>query len=321
MTTRRVVAEIGSCGGDFALAIDTAQAAIDAGAWRVKGQGYTADTLTTKGAPSYGYDSITEPKTQYEAFGNALSADEWWKVADAVQDRFFLSVFDESWCMDYPYTFIKIASADITYKGLIQVAAATGAHVIMSTGAATVAEINTALGWIPDTQPTLMVCTLAYPTPPEDANVRRVGLMKVSHPDTGYSDHTRGVQAADLAFEYGATLVEKHFTITPDQGGDHDFAIGPDELRQLVNGDVSIPNRQRLLGDSTIGPVPVEAPARQYARRSIHARVDIPTGTTITRDMLHAVRPTGGLGPWLLDDPDGPVGTTAIRDYPAGTPI
>ena len=174
MTDRRVVAEIGSCNGDLALAIDTAQAAIEAGAWMVKGQMYQADTLTTKTAASYGYESIKEKPTQYEAFSNALSYDEWAKVTESVDGRFFASVFDLEACKEYPYHLIKLASADITYKALVEAAAATGAHVIMSTGAATRGEINDAMGWLSDVdagngsaRPTLLVCTLAYPCPPE----------------------------------------------------------------------------------------------------------------------------------------------------------
>ncbi len=327
MTFRRVVAEIGSCNGDLPLAIDTAQAAIEAGAWMVKGQMYQADTLTTKTAPSYGYESIKEKPTQYEAFSNALSYDEWGEVAEAVDGRFFASVFDLEACQDYPYQFIKLASADITYKALIEAAAATAAHVIMSTGAATRGEINDALRWaetpsrLIGSRPTLLVCTLSYPCPPENANLRRIETLQLSWPDTGYSDHTRGIAASHMALAYGATMVEKHFTIRPGTGGDNDFAIGPNELYDLVNGHgliVAEAIRDTLAGTSKIGPIPVEEPARQLARRSIHAAEDIEAGVALTPEMLAVVRPADGLPPANFDDT---VGKTLAFGVKAGDPI
>jgi sialic acid synthase SpsE len=324
-----VVAEIGSCGGDLGLACDTAQAAIEAGAWMVKGQMYAADRLVTKDAPTYGKDSIAEPATQYEAFSNTLTYDEWGEVAATIPGKFFASVFDLEACQDYPYEHIKIASADITYRGLIEAAAATGAQLIMSTGASTTDEISQAVIWS-GVQPTLMICTLCYPTEPSDANVRRVLTLLGSWPDTGYSDHTRGIQASHLAFEYGAVMVEKHFTITPGEGGDHDFAIGPEDLARLVTSDVPVSEGVRAVysGTPTLGVLGCEAPARHLARRSIHAKTDIPPGAQITRDMLTVIRPATGLAPWLLEAVKGqigadfsPVGKLANVAIAAGTPI
>jgi len=306
VSVRRVVAEIGSCQGDLQLAIDTAQAAIEAGAFLVKGQGYTADQLVTRTAPGYGHDSITEPATQYEAFENALTADEWAKVAAAVDGKFFLSVFDESWCVDYPYEYIKIASADITYRGLIETAAATGAHLILSTGAATREELNRAMSWTAGAASmALLVCTLSYPCDLADAHVGRVEKLRVSWPATGYSDHTRGIEAATVAFEVGATMVEKHFTIRRGTGGDHDFAIGPIQLHWLVNGlyTFEAETRDLVYGSARFGDIQLsEHAARRLARRSIYAKVDIAAGTVIRRSMVTMLRPGVGLEPWLIND-------------------
>lgn len=327
---RRVVAEIGSCQGDVQLAIDTAQAAIEAGAWMVKGQFYNADRLVTKTAPGYGKDSISEPATQYEAFTDALDYDEWAKVAAAVDGQFFASVFDLEACQDYLYEYVKIASADITYRGLIEAAVGTGAKLVMSTGASMEEEINRALAWCHPVRPTLLVCTLCYPTEPADAHVRRVSQMQLAYPDTGYSDHTRGIQAARLAFEYGAVMVEKHFTIRPGTGGDHDFAIGPDQMQSLVYDDFPVSGSIRTVygGNPDIGVLACESSARKLARRSIHAAVDIPGGATITRNMLTVIRPADGLEPWLLEAVKGqigadqsPVGKLAANDIAAGDPI
>lgn len=326
---RNIVAEIGSCGGDLNLAIDTAQAAVEAGATWVKGQMYQADRLVTKTAAGYG-QGIAEPATQHEAFRDALTYDEWGEVAAAVPGRFFASVFDLEACQDYPFEWIKIASGDITYRTLVEAAAQTGARLILSTGATTVDELNQTLGWIPDIRPTLLICTLCYPTSPADANVRRIKTLQLSWPDTGYSDHTRGVQAAELAFEYGAVMVEKHFTITPGMGGDHDFAIGPEDLTRLVTGQVPVSEAVRAVysGTSTVGVLSCEADARRLARRSIHAARDIPAGTAITRSDLVVIRPGDGLAPWLLHPVPGqigsdgsPIGKLTANLIPAGAPI
>ena len=265
----------------------------------VKGQMYTAESLVTKTAPSYGLASIEEPATQWEAFEQALSWDEWLAVADAVDGRFFASVFDLDALFDYPYKFVKIASADITYRGLIEAAAMSGADLILSTGGATLEEINTALTWCHGVRPTLLVCTLCYPTAPQSANVRRVKNMRLTYADTGYSDHTRGIVASALAFDYGAVMVEKHFTIKPGTGGDHDFAIGPEELSRLSIDWVPLSRTVRELygGTATIGPVACETDALTYARRSIHAKGDIAAGTKLKGDMLTVIRPADGIAP------------------------
>ena len=266
--------------------------------------------------------SITEPATQYEAFEKALTREEWAQVSAAVDGRFFLSVFDESWCLDYPYDYIKTASADITYRGLVEAAAGTGAHLIVSTGAATLEEVNRMLGWLDGEQPTLLVCTLSYPCAPSDAHVCRVEGLRVSWPDTGYSDHTRGITAASVAFERGAVLVEKHFTITPGVGGDHDFAIGPAELRWLVEDTYAVDpiGWRTVYGSASFGDIqPAEQSARHLARRSIHAKVDIAAGTQIEARHIHAIRPGDGIPPEFLEDYVGwllPVDVTAGQAMP-----
>lgn len=322
----KVIAEIGSCQGDLALAIDTAQAALEAGAWMVKGQFYRADTLTTRTAESYG-QGITEPVTQYEAFQHALTYEQWATVARTIgPDRFFASVFDLEACRDYPYGWIKIASADITYRQLIEAAAQTDARLIISTGAATADEIQKALTWIRKV-PLLLVCTLCYPCPPGEAHLARLHTLRRGFSGSvGYSDHTRGISVALHAFANGAEVVEKHFTITPGAGGDHDFAITPDELHLLATADLPDITPPELMGDPSFIPHPCEIPARTHARRSVCARVDIPAGTRITADMVAVLRPGTGLPPAVLVShhigaSGSPVGQLAQVDIPAGTPL
>ncbi len=298
---RRVVAEIGSYNGDLPLAIDTALAALDAGAWLVKGQMFQADTLTTKTARTYG-KGLNEPATQYEAFDNALSYDEWHKVAEVCDGRFFASVFDLEACQGYPYEWIKIASADITYRTLIEAASETGKQLIMSTGAASWRDIHRALSWIPRTHPTLLACTLSYPCPPRDANVKRVTTLKDFKLEVGYSDHTRGAAAAHLAFDLGASLVEKHFTIRPGTGGDNDFAASPDILRQIVGRVGAVSEAVGLVfgGSEILGVRASELAASKLARRSPYASEDIAAGEAVDESNTVMLRPAAGVEPWRI---------------------
>ncbi|KKL68110.1 hypothetical protein LCGC14_2128270 [marine sediment metagenome] len=228
------------------------------------------------------------------------------------------SVFHLDALNAYPYDYVKIASADITYRGLIEAAAGTGAHLIVSTGAATLEEVNRMLGWLDGEQPTLLVCTLSYPCAPSDAHVCRVEGLRVSWPDTGYSDHTRGITAASVAFERGAVLVEKHFTITPGEGGDHDFAIGPAELRWLVEDTYAVDpiGWRTVYGSASFGDIqPAEQSARRLARRSIHAAGYIAAGTIVTEEMVTMLRPGVGREPWQVDEV---IGQRAAHAYAAG---
>ena len=317
---RRLIAEIGSCNGDLSLAIDTAEAAIEAGAWQVKGQMFHADRLVTKTAAGYGHQSIVEKPTQHEAFSNALTYDQWHTVSTVCQGKFFASVFDLEACQNYPYEYIKIASGDITYKGLVVAASQTGKRMIVSTGAATMSEIYRMRSWIPGVPVTLLVCTLSYPTEACDANVNRVTKMKSLKVDVGYSDHTRGTAAAHLAFDLGASMVEKHFTIRPGTGGDHDFAIGPDQVREIVERVDAASDAVTLIygGSDIVGPRVSELPALNGARRSLHASVDIPSGTKLRSSMVSVLRPAVGIEPWLLQDT---LGRHTTRRIVAGDPI
>jgi sialic acid synthase SpsE len=317
---RRVIAEFGSCGGDLQLALDTAAAAVEAGAWMVKGQGYSVERLVTRGVPGYGDVSLDEPVTQWEAFEKALTIDEWAQVEASVE-RFGLSIFDPSW-LEYPWQWVKIASGDITWQELIEAAGMSGAQLIISTGASSVHEIARAVAWAgkPDI---VLACTLTYPCPLEDAHVARVGTLRPVAPMVGYSDHTRGIQAATVAFDVGADVVEKHFTIRPGTGGDNNFAIGPDELYTLVYDPPQVDEETRrvILGDPTLEPRPSESAARHLARRGVYTAVDLPAGTVIRRDHLTILRPAADLEPWVLGTPESPVGQIMQHDAPAGVAL
>jgi sialic acid synthase SpsE len=149
-----------------------------------------------------------------------------------------------------------------------------------------------------------MACTLAYPCPLVEAHVNRIDSLKRLTPwsNVGYSDHTRGIAAADYAFRAGAMMVEKHVTLTPGAGGDHDFGITPVDVNHLVVGDVWTDDVVDALvaGDEKLFVRGVEQKARRLARRSPHALVDIPAGETIDYTNTIMLRPADGIDPFAL---------------------
>lgn len=304
--TRRLVAEIGSCGGDMAYAEKIINRCAEAGVWVVKGQLYQPDTLVTRTAASYGHTHLDEPATQWEAFTDRFTYPQWDVVAEMCRNigvGFAGSVFDVD-ALRYTdgWEFIKIASADITYETLIRGAAAKaksdGTYLVMSTGGATLPEIAQAVGWVGDCPLILLACTLEYPTQAEDANVNRMSTLSQFGCKVGYSDHTVSIYAADYAFRHGAVLVEKHVTVTPGAGGDHNFAATPEQLVNLIEGR-NIHTSQRfdalLGGTSQLGTLPGEAAAVAGARRSWHATKPIRVGEAFTPNNVAFIRPTGGI--------------------------
>jgi len=315
---RRLVAEIGSANGDLQYALDCVDAFADAGVSMIKGQLYTADTLTSKTAKPYG-KGIVEPATQHEAFSKTLDIADWAVVQDRCDHRgikFFASVFNVQAVdtgVEQRWSAFKIASGDITYRMLIEQVAeaceASGASMILSTGGSTLSEIERAYNWIRDITKNvyviLLVCTLSYPTKIEDAHVDRITTFQNLGYNVGYSDHTRGIAAADYAYRLGATMVEKHVTLTPGAGGDHDFAITPADVKQLMAGEVTGEWDCVAAGDSEIRIHTCELDARIGARRSLHAAVDIVEGDTIRPWHIRTVRPGGGIEPYQLEQVDG----------------
>jgi N,N'-diacetyllegionaminate synthase len=319
------VAEVGNCnGGDPAWADAAVDRCAAAGLWGFKIQLYAPDRLVTRDAPTYGDpDQIREPETQWDHFQQPIGPDLAERIAGRCRDvglQPFASVFDESQlavAMNAGMATWKIASADITHKRLIEACAGTGFPILLSAGAATMAELQRAMLWIVETSPlgtdhtvVPMACTLAYPTPLEHANVARVQAF----PGSGYSDHTRGTKAVSTALAVGANVIEKHVTITPGRGGDHDFAVSPEEF------GAAEPHRfPKAMGRREWSPVPIEEPARRLARRSLVTAREMRRGERFTDTDLVALRPGTGLEPWMIDDDLlTPVGQKVARGLPAG---
>ncbi len=324
----RFVAELGNCNGSRQWGTEAIQRCVANGWAAVKLQIYTPATLTTRDAPTYG-NNLNEPATQWEHFQTHLSMADVEHLVTVAQHEgipIFASVFDPTLIPllgDY-FNEWKIASADITYQRLIEAAAKTGDRIHLSTGAATLEEYRRALEWIATASPHSgqhevipYACTLVYPCPLSAADVARVESLK--GPDgfhvAGYSDHTEGVWALETAATVGADWVEKHVTITPGDGGDHDFAVEPEVLTGLRSGQ----RWEVVYGSPVWRVLPLEEQAKVGARRSLVTTRAVGRGERFRDSDLMALRPGTGVEPWVVDDVKAtPVGKKASRDLPAG---
>jgi len=304
----RVIAEAGANhNNSVERAIEMSRLARDAGAWAIKFQLYKADSISVPESPKY-WDDPFGTTSQYEAFllSDRLDYGEYARIADACREMgivFFATPFDlaavealESIrCPLY-----KIASADITHRQLLEAVAATGKPVLLSTGAATGEEVEAAIEWTglgPD-RLVLLVCTLTYPTPDEDAHFSRVTAFRERFAPylIGTSDHTLGPEGAWMTAALGGVCIEKHYTI--DKGlpdiPDHAMSVDPHELEQMVRAA----NRAAVLaGDPKIGVRPSEQPARRNARRSIVLEHDVAAGHALASGDLGYKRPGTGIAP------------------------
>jgi sialic acid synthase SpsE len=212
----------------------------------------------------------------------------------------------------------KIASADITHHRLLRHVARFRKPMLLSTGTCTFGEIEEAVAAIEGEGNGLIAllhCTLTYPTPMEDANIRMIPTMRAVFPEypVGLSDHTYGIAVPIAATALGCSIVEKHYTLDkglPDSP-DHKFGVDPSELKALVEGTRAA---WKALGSAAKRPVPSEEPARLYARRSIVSLAPIPAGSRLTPELLDCKRPGTGISPKHFDQV---LRRRAARDIPA----
>jgi N-acetylneuraminate synthase len=196
----------------------------------------------------------------------------------------------------------KIASFENTHLPLIKKVAATGKPMIVSTGMATVAELDETVHTIREAgceQFVLLKCTSTYPASPENSNVLTINHMrKLFDCEVGLSDHTMGVGAAVAAVAHGATVIEKHLTLRRADGGvDSAFSLEPDEMKQLV---IETERAWHSLGKVTYGPTEAEKDALVF-RRSLYISEDMKKGDVLNEKNLRIVRPGLGLLPKYYD--------------------
>ena len=321
------IAELsGNHNGSFERAIEMVGAAAEAGADAVKVQTYTADSITLNStAPAFMAEGLWAGRTLHDLYSEGSMPWDWQAELAAEAQRcgikFFSSVFDPT-SIDYLESIgveaYKIASFELVDIPLIAAAAATGKPLIMSTGMATLAEIEEAVDAARAAGATalaLLACTSAYPAPPSAANLRKIAhLEETFGVVAGLSDHTIGPEVTIAATALGAQIIEKHFTLRREDGGvDSVFSVEPAEFRAM--GDAARAAEQAV-GSIHYGPTEADASSRAY-RRSLYVARDVARGSIIGPDDVRSVRPSGGLHPRHLHDL---IGQVARRDLTFGDP-
>lgn len=303
-------------------------AAKAAGADAVKVQTYTADTITIDSDNELFRvrGTLWDGMTLHRLYSEAYTPWEWQPRLKAVCEElgmdFFSSPFDPT-----AVTFLesinvcayKVASPEIIDIPLLRLIGATRKPVILSTGMATLAEIDEAIGTLRahgTTDLALLKCTSAYPAPPDEMNLRTIPHMfETFGIPVGLSDHSMGQSVAVAAVALGACVVEKHLTMARSEGGaDAGFSMEPDEFREMVS---AIRTVEAAVGRVSYQPSESEIIPRRY-RRSLFVVENIRAGEKITENNVRSIRPGQGLHPRHLDDV---LGRRATCDIRKGTPL
>lgn len=326
-----IIAELsGNHNQSLARALALIDAAADAGADAVKLQTYTADTMTLN--LNHGDFSITDKnslwfgRSLYDLYEEAHTPWEWHgALFQKAKDRgiiAFSSPFDKTsvdFLEELNVPCYKVASFESTDLPLVRYIASKGKPMIISTGMATVGEIEETVtaareGGCRDL--ILLKCTSTYPASAANTNISTIPHMKeLFGCEVGLSDHTMGVGVAIASIALGACVIEKHFTLDRSDGGvDSTFSIEPKELEILVE---SARSAKDAIGNISYGPVGAEKNSVQF-RRSIYIVEDILCGQELTADNIRIIRPGYGLAPKHFDLM---LGRKAKQDIKAGTAL
>jgi N-acetylneuraminate synthase len=325
-----VIAELsGNHNQDFDRAVRLVQAAKEAGVDAVKLQTYTADTITIRSNRQefrIGGGTIWDGRNLHDLYGEAYTPWEWQpklkKVADELGIDLFSSPFDTT-AVDFLEKMgvpaYKLASFELVDIELIQKMARTGKPLIIATGMATLEEISEAVQCAQQagaTQIALLKCTSAYPSSPEEMNLRTIPeLARRFDVPVGLSDHTMGIEVPVAAVALGASVIEKHLTLSRAQKGpDSEFSLEPDEFKAMVQ---AVRVAERALGKVHFGASPREAKSRIF-RRSLFVVEDVKQGEVFTAKNVRSIRPAHGLHTRHLPEI---LGKHAVRDIAFGTPL
>jgi pseudaminic acid synthase len=326
-----VIAELsGNHNGSLDRALAIVDAAADAGADALKLQTYTPDTMTLDiDAREFHIGDPASPwagSSLYALYGKAHTPWDWHEPLFARARRHgliaFSTPFDAS-AVDLLESFdtpcYKIASFENTDLPLVRRVAATGKPLIVSTGMATLDELEVTVAAAREAgcrDLVLLKCTSTYPASPVDSNLATIPDLRARFGcEVGVSDHTLGIGVSVAAVALGATVVERHLTLRRADGGvDSAFSLEPSELAQLVTEGR---RAAEALGAVAYGPTDAERPSLQY-RRSLYIVRDVKAGEALTRENVRAIRPGLGLPPRFLDQI---VGRRAAVDISRGTPL
>ncbi len=326
-----IVAELSANhNGSLERALAVVDAIAASGAHALKLQTYTADTMTLDvDLPEFRIDtpgSLWQGRTLYDLYQEGSTPWQWHEpIVERCREHgldWFSSPFDGS-AVDFlerldPAAY-KIASFEIVDLPLIRRVSQTGKPVVISTGMATLAEIDDAVRAAHDagcTDLVLLQCTSTYPATPENSHLATIPHLSAAFGcPVGLSDHTLGIGVPLAAVGLGAVLIEKHVTLDRSGGGvDDAFSLEPEELRDLVQ---SSERAWQAIGEIRYGPLAAERPSLQF-RRSLYITRDLRAGEELTPENLRAIRPGYGLAPRHLDEL---LGQRVGRDVNRGTPV
>jgi N-acetylneuraminate synthase len=313
----------------FEEAVRLLYAAKQAGADAVKLQTYTPDTITIDCSNEYFQVSggtLWEGRNLYELYGEAYTPWDWQPKLKQIAEDLGLD------CFSTPFDFTavdflekmevpayKIASFELVDLPLIRRVASTGKPAIISTGMALFTEIDEAVRAFRDgdgKQLVLLKCNSAYPSPPEEMNLRTIPhLIETFDVPVGLSDHTLGIAVSVAAVALGACVIEKHFTLSRAVGGpDSAFSLEPSEFKSMVEAVRTV---EKALGQVSY-EVSEQEKASRIFRRSLFVVENMKAGEVFTEQNVRSIRPGHGLPPKCLSEV---LGGVAARDIQRGSPL
>ena len=325
-----IIAELSANhGGDINIAKQTIKAAKRAGADAIKLQTYRSDTITLDVKNDYfkiDHNSHWDGRYLYDLYEEAYTPWEWH------QELFETAENEGLVCFSSPFDFsavdlleslnvpiYKIASFEITDIPLIKYVASKGKPIIISTGIATIDDIELALETCRgenNNDITLLKCTSQYPALPEDCNLNTIPDLKIRFgTKIGLSDHTLGIEAPVVAVSLGAKVIEKHFMVDKSIGGpDAHFSLDEKEFTELVK---AVRKAEKMLGKVDYDLTEKKIKSREFSR-SLFVSEDVKTGDLITSSNVKSVRPGHGLHPKHYNNI---LGKSFTKDLKKGTPL
>ena len=325
-----IIAELSANhGGKIEIAKETIKTAKEIGTNAIKLQTYTADSMTLNSDKEdfiLNGGTLWDGQKLYDLYKDASLPWEWheelFRYARELNIDIFSSPFDKT-AVDFLEQFnpsaYKIASFEITDYELIRYTASKGKPIIISTGIATIDEIQDAVDICRsegNNDIILLKCTSAYPAALEDANLMTIpNLAETFGVISGFSDHTLGTTAPIVAVTLGAKVIEKHFILDKSIGGaDADFSLDKQEFAEMIQ---AIRDAEKLLGKIDYSMTDKKKKSRQY-KRSLYVAKDIKKGELFTEKNIRSVRPGHGMHPKNLNKI---LGRKAEKDYKFGTPL
>jgi len=314
---------------DFEQAVGIIRAAKEAGADAVKIQTFTPDTHTIQSDKEYfriSEGTLWDGRTLYDLYQNAYMPWDWQPKLKAIANKLDMDLFSAGvdassveFLEEIGMPVHKVASFEIVDLPLIKSMALTGKPLIISTGMATLAEIDEAVQTARHAgalQIALLKCTSAYPAPPEEMNLKTIpNLAQAFQVPVGLSDHTLGIAVPVAAVALGACVVEKHFTLSRSlPGPDSSFSLEPHEFKTMVE---AVRTAEKALGTVHYGVSEHEAKSCVF-RRSLFVVQDVKAGEIFTPENIRCIRPGYGLHPRYLKNF---LGRRATHDIQRATPL